>query len=56
MKMIQSFSEAAFNWLNGEFVAAGKLPVTVCDAFHYGDGITDLGLKNYRKQGQLKLD
>ncbi|MBV9962481.1 MAG: serine hydrolase [Parafilimonas sp.] len=39
------FQEAAFNWLNGNFVASGKLPVTVCDAFHYGDGITDLGLK-----------
>ncbi len=39
------FQEAAFNWLNGEFVASGKLPVTVCDAFHYGDGIADLGLQ-----------
>ncbi len=39
------FQEAAFNWLNGGFVASGKLPVTVCDAFHYGDGIVDLGLK-----------
>jgi beta-glucosidase-like glycosyl hydrolase/CubicO group peptidase (beta-lactamase class C family) len=39
------FQEAAFYWLNNEFVASGKLPVTVCDAFHYGDGITDLGLK-----------
>ncbi len=39
------FQEAAFNWLNGGFVASGKLPVTVCDAFHYGDGIVDLGLQ-----------
>jgi beta-glucosidase-like glycosyl hydrolase/CubicO group peptidase (beta-lactamase class C family) len=39
------FQEAAFYWLNNEFVASGKLPVTVCDAFHYGDGIADLGLK-----------
>jgi beta-glucosidase-like glycosyl hydrolase/CubicO group peptidase (beta-lactamase class C family) len=39
------FQEAAFNWLSGSFVASGKLPVTVCDAFHYGDGIVDLGLK-----------
>ncbi len=39
------FQQAAFNWLNGEFIASGKLPVTVCDAFHFGDGITNLGLK-----------
>lgn len=39
------FQEAAFAWLEGEFVASGKLPVTVCDAFHYGDGIVNLGLK-----------
>jgi beta-glucosidase-like glycosyl hydrolase/CubicO group peptidase (beta-lactamase class C family) len=39
------FQQAAFNWLNGEFTAQGKLPVTVCDAFHYGDGITDFGLE-----------
>jgi beta-N-acetylhexosaminidase len=39
------FQEAAFNWLNNEFIASGKLPVTVCDAFHYGDGITDFGLQ-----------
>jgi beta-glucosidase-like glycosyl hydrolase/CubicO group peptidase (beta-lactamase class C family) len=39
------FQEAAFNWLTGLFIASGKLPVTVCDAFHYGDGIVDLGLK-----------
>jgi beta-glucosidase-like glycosyl hydrolase/CubicO group peptidase (beta-lactamase class C family) len=39
------FQEAAFNWLSGNFTAAGKLPVTVCDAFHYGDGITDYGLQ-----------
>ncbi|MFT4154678.1 glycoside hydrolase family 3 N-terminal domain-containing protein [Parafilimonas sp.] len=40
-----TFQEAAFSWLEGEFVAQGKLPVTVCDAFHYGDGIVNLGLK-----------
>jgi beta-N-acetylhexosaminidase len=39
------FQQAAFDWLNGEYVASGKLPVTVCDAFHYGDGIVDLGLE-----------
>lgn len=39
------FQQAAFNWLNGEFIAEGKLPVTVCDAYHYGDGITDFGLQ-----------
>ncbi len=38
------FQEAAYNWLTGRFVASGKLPVTVCDEFHYGDGITNLGL------------
>jgi CubicO group peptidase (beta-lactamase class C family) len=25
------------------FVASGQLPVTVCDGFHFGDGITNLG-------------
>ncbi len=40
-----TFQETAFYWLNGQFVASGKLPVTVCDAFHYGDGITDYGLE-----------
>ena len=39
------FQHAAYNWLNREFIAEGKLPVTVCDAFHFGDGITDLGLQ-----------
>ena len=39
------FQHEAFNWLNGDFVASGKLPVTVCDAYHYGDGIVNLGLK-----------
>jgi beta-glucosidase-like glycosyl hydrolase/CubicO group peptidase (beta-lactamase class C family) len=38
------FQEAAYYWLNGDLVAQGKLPVTVCDAFHYGDGITDYEL------------
>ncbi|HYK46368.1 MAG TPA: serine hydrolase, partial [Parafilimonas sp.] len=38
------FQQEAFNWLNGDFVAHGKLPVTVCDAFHYGDGIDNYGL------------
>jgi beta-N-acetylhexosaminidase len=38
------FQHVAFEWLNSNFVASGKLPVTVCSAFHYGDGITDLGL------------
>lgn len=39
------FQHEAFNWLNGEFIAQGKLPVTVCDSFHFGDGIVKLGLK-----------
>ena len=39
------FQKAAFDWLSGDFIAEGKLPVTVCDAYHYGDGITDLGLQ-----------
>ncbi|HEX5152770.1 MAG TPA: glycoside hydrolase family 3 N-terminal domain-containing protein [Parafilimonas sp.] len=39
------FQQAAFNWLNGEFTSSGKLPVTVCEAFHYGDGLTDIGLQ-----------
>ena len=39
------FQEAAFNWLTNQFVASGKLPVTVCSAFHYGDGLVDLGLQ-----------
>lgn len=39
------FQEAAYNWLTNQFVASGKLPVTVCNAFHYGDGIVDLGLQ-----------
>jgi CubicO group peptidase (beta-lactamase class C family) len=37
------FQEAAYNWLTGMFVASGQLPVTVCDGFHFGDGITNLG-------------
>ncbi len=39
------FQQAAYNWLKGDFIAEGKLPVTVCDAYHYGDGITDFGLQ-----------
>ena len=39
------FQQAAFDWLNGEYTLQGKLPVTVCDAFHYGDGITDYRLQ-----------
>jgi beta-glucosidase-like glycosyl hydrolase/CubicO group peptidase (beta-lactamase class C family) len=34
------FQRAAFDWLNGKFTARGKLPVTICDQFKYGDGIT----------------
>jgi CubicO group peptidase (beta-lactamase class C family) len=33
------FQQAAFDWLSGKFAAKGKLPVTVCDQFKYGDGI-----------------
>ena len=35
------FQQVACEWLTGSITAKGKLPVTVCDAFHYGDGITD---------------
>lgn len=31
---------SAADLVNGRFAARGKLPVTVCDAFHYGSGIT----------------
>ncbi|HEX4849434.1 MAG TPA: serine hydrolase, partial [Puia sp.] len=30
----------AADWLNGKFIARGKLPVTTCASFKYGDGIT----------------
>jgi hypothetical protein len=43
------FQQEAFNWLSGDFVAHGKLPVTVCDAFHYGDGIDNYGLLELQK-------
>ena len=49
------FQQTAFNWLNGEFVAQGKLPVTVCDAFHYGDGITDWGLKKLAEINPIEV-
>jgi CubicO group peptidase (beta-lactamase class C family) len=49
------FQEAAFNWLNGQFVAQGKLPVTVCDAFHYGDGITNYGLPELEEVNPLEV-
>ncbi|MBS1596687.1 MAG: serine hydrolase [Bacteroidetes bacterium] len=29
----------AADWLNGKFMAKGKLPVTACSSFKYGDGI-----------------
>ena len=48
------FQQTAFDWLNGEFVAQGKLPVTVCNAFHYGDGITDWGLKKLAEVNPLE--
>ena len=32
--------EAAADLLNGQFVPSGKLPVTVCDAFPYGSGLS----------------
>lgn len=34
------FQQAAYNWLQGKFFAEGKLPVTVCDAYKAGSGIT----------------
>ncbi len=34
------FQQKAFNWLTGSFTAKGKLPVTVCDEYKYGSGIT----------------
>jgi beta-N-acetylhexosaminidase len=36
------FQTAAFNLLTGVAAAKGTLPVTVCKAFHYGDGIKTL--------------
>ncbi len=33
------FQKVAFNLLNSTFTAKGTLPVTVCAAFHFGDGI-----------------
>ena len=35
------FQQTACNWLAGSITAKGKLPVTVCERFHFGDGITD---------------
>lgn len=32
--------EVAVKLLQGKITAKGKLPVTVCDAYHYGDGLT----------------
>jgi len=43
------FQQAAFDWLNGKIRLQGKLPVTVCGAFHYGNGITGYGLKKLHK-------
>lgn len=36
-----SFQKAAFEWLKGFFPAIGKLPVTVCEAFPFGSGLTN---------------
>ncbi|HTS45565.1 MAG TPA: glycoside hydrolase family 3 N-terminal domain-containing protein [Puia sp.] len=32
--------EVTADWMNGKFVAKGKLPVTICPSLKYGDGIT----------------
>ncbi len=34
------FQQAAFDWLSGKFSAKGKLPVTACNQFKYGYGVT----------------
>jgi CubicO group peptidase (beta-lactamase class C family) len=34
------FQQAAFDWLNGKFPVKGTLPVTVCDNFQFGYGIS----------------
>ncbi len=31
--------DVAADWLNGKFVARGKLPVTICPTLKYGDGL-----------------
>ena len=49
------FQRAAFDWLNGSFVAQGKLPVTVCDVYHYGDGITDFGLQKLATANPIEV-
>lgn len=36
--------KTAADLLSGRFTAKGKLPVTICESFQYGDGITDLRL------------
>ncbi|HSC38675.1 MAG TPA: serine hydrolase, partial [Chitinophagaceae bacterium] len=36
----ETVQQTAADLVNGRFAARGKLPVTVCDAFHYGSGIT----------------
>ncbi len=52
------FQQAAFDWLNGEYTLQGKLPVTVCDDFHYGDGITDYRLQKlaHANPGEVGID
>ena len=34
------FQNAAFEYLQGKFIAKGKLPVTVCSAYSYGSAVT----------------
>ncbi len=34
--------EVAADWLNGKFTARGKLPVSVCTSYVYGDGIVPI--------------
>ncbi len=36
----ETVQQTAADLVNGRFAARGKLPVTVCDSFHYGSGIT----------------
>lgn len=47
---------AAADLLSGKFVAKGKLPVTVCDALHFGSGITTNYYVPYTKPEDIGLN
>jgi beta-N-acetylhexosaminidase len=48
--------KAAFDLLDGDFSAKGKLPVTVCDNLHFGSGITINYYFSYTKLEDVKLN